>query len=238
MNHNGNSPMPSPEITWIDLEKWPRRTHFESFTTYSRCMIHASAKIDVTALHGACKATGRRFYPAMIVLAAGAANAIPEFRMVLSPERKPGTWNFVSPVYTTWHDDDKTFSSICTEYDPSPARLYDAVVRDMERYKDAKGHIVTPVPPNILPISCEPELAFDSFCVQPCGESVYGESVAPTLIWGRYVPGQDGRLLLPVSVSIHHAAADGWHIARFFRELQARCDAPDALSRPEGASLS
>ena len=43
MNHNGNSPMPSPEITWIDLEKWPRRTHFESFTTYSRCMIHASA---------------------------------------------------------------------------------------------------------------------------------------------------------------------------------------------------
>ena len=100
MNHNGNSPMPSPEITWIDLEKWPRRTHFESFTTYSRCMIHASAKIDVTALHGACKATGRRFYPAMIVRAAG------------------------------------------------------------------------------------------------------------------------------------------WHIARFFRELQARCDAPDALSRPEGASLS
>jgi chloramphenicol O-acetyltransferase type A len=40
---------------------------------------------------------------------------------------------------------------------------------------------------------------------------------------GKYYP-QDGKVLLPVAIQIHHAVCDGFHVARLFNELQAMCD--------------
>ena len=212
-----------PEISWINLEEWARKTHFESFTKHSKCIIHASCHLEVDILHDFCKNSGLRFYPMMVLLVTEIANRISEFRITLSEARLPGVWNFVSPVYTVWHDDDNTFSSICTEYDDNRNKFYQAILCDMERYKDVKGHIVTQVPPNILPISCIPDLNFSSFTIQPCGESVYGESVAPTVIWGKFFR-HEGKLLMPVSISVHHAAADGYHVSQFFNQLQELCN--------------
>ena len=35
------------------------------------------------------------------------------------------------------------------------------------------------------------------------------------------------RTILPVSLNIHHAVADGFHLSRFFLELQELLDAPE-----------
>ncbi len=215
--------MKSPAITWLDLETWPRRSHFQSFTTYSKCIIHVTQRLDVTRLYEECRRTGHRLFPTQVALVAEAANQVDEFRMVLSEDGKPGVWNYVSPAYSIWHEDDKTFSSLCTEYSENREELYQRIVEDMKRYQEARGHIVSPIPPNLLPTSCEPEIDFTSFLVQPCGESIYHQSIAPTIIWGRMTEA-DGRRTMPFSVSVSHAAADGYHLARFFRILQALFD--------------
>lgn len=215
--------MDTPQITWIDLENWPRKTHFQSFSTYSKCLIHATMRLEVTRLYDFCKSTGHRFFPTVIVLVAKVVNQLPEFRMVLSPEGKPGIWNYVSPVYSIWHEDDKTFSSICTEWREDEGDLYNAIIEDMKRYSGCHGHIVSPIPQNILPTSCEPDLDFESFHVQPCGEAVYMQSVAPTIIWGRMVE-RDGHRTMPMTVSINHLAADGYHVSQFFQNLQRLFD--------------
>lgn len=212
-----------PEITWINVAEWPRKTHFASFTSFAKCLIHATFQLQINNLHAFCKGSNVRFHPMMVMLVTEVVNRMPELRMTLSESGQPGIWNFVSPVHSVWHDDDKTFSSICTEYVADRKGFYNALISDMERYKDAKGHIVSPVPPNILPTSCIPELEFSSFSIQPCGESVYGQSIAPTIIWGKFAR-HDGRLLLPISMSIHHAAADGYHVAGFFNHLQQLCN--------------
>ncbi|EPW8855484.1 CatA-like O-acetyltransferase, partial [Enterobacter kobei] len=36
---------------------------------------------------------------------------------------------------------------------------------------------------------------------------------------------QEGRVLLPLAVQVHHSVCDGFHVARFFNELQEVCDA-------------
>ena len=221
--------MNTPEIRWIDVETWARKSHFQSFTTFSKCLIHATQKLDLTSFYAMCKTTGHRLFPSTVAVVARAANQIPEFRMVLSPENKPGIWNFVSPVYSIFHDDDKTFSSICTTYDDNMETLYRSIVSDMERYKDVKGHIVTEVPPNLLPTSCEADLDFTSFHIQPIGEAVYMQIVVPTIIWGRMT--DDGnRKTMPMTVSINHAAADGYHISRFFSLLQELLDSADTFA--------
>ena len=215
--------MNAPEIKWIDVDLWARRTHFQSFTSYSKCMIHATQKVDMSKFYAMCKSSNHRLFPATVAAVAYAANQIPEFRMVIAPENKPGIWSFISPVYSIFHDDDKTFSSICTPYHDNMEILYQAIIGDMERYKNVKGHIVSEVPQNILPTSCEADLDFTSFHIQPFGEAVYMQLVAPTIIWGK-MTNEMGKMSMPVSVSINHAAADGYHIGLFFKLLQTALD--------------
>ena len=37
--------------------------------------------------------------------------------------------------------------------------------------------------------------------------------------WGKYNL-ENGRLMMPLSMNIHHAVADGFHLCRFFNEVQ------------------
>ena len=215
--------MVNPEISWIDVDSWARKTHFQSFTSFSKCMIHATQKVDLTAFYAMCKSTNHRLFPATVAAVAYAANQIPEFRMVIAPENKPGIWNYISPVYSIFHDDDKTFSSICTSYNEDMELLYQAIVEDMEKLKNVKGHIVNEIPQNILPTSCEADMDFTSFHIQPFGEAVYMQLVAPTIIWGK-VTDSNGKKSMPLTVSINHAATDGYHIGCFFKILQQVLD--------------
>ena len=41
----------------------------------------------------------------------------------------------------------------------------------------------------------------------------------PRSNWGKYVT-RDGRTTLPVTLTVHHALADGLHISRFFQNLE------------------
>ncbi|MBR2357372.1 MAG: hypothetical protein IKA65_05045 [Lentisphaeria bacterium] len=55
------------------------------------------------------------------------------------------------------------------------------------------------------------------------GEAVYMQLVAPTIIWGK-ASCENGKNFMPVTVSINHAAADGYHIGCFFKVLQQVLD--------------
>ncbi len=209
--------MKDPQFTPIEVETWGRKTHFESFTSWGRCMIHCNADIDVTNLYRFCKGNGKRFYPMSILLITEAVNRVPELRTTLNEHKMPGRWNFLSPTYTVFHKDDETFSSINTVCRTDRSEFYDAIISDMENYKDAKGHIVTQVQPNILGISCIPNVKFNSFEIQH-----FGEFFAPSVIIGKRIE-KDNSFIMPASFSIHHALADGYHVGRFFEVLQTLC---------------
>lgn len=206
------------KFTAIDVEKWPRRTHFESFSSWGRCMIHCTADIDVTKLYNYCKKNGKRFYPMSIVLVSEAVNSIPELRTSLAEDKTPGVWNFISPTYTVFHDDDKTFSSINSGFSDDREEFYDTIISDMERCKNLKGHIVTQVQPNLLAISCIPNLKFSSFEIQH-----FNDFFVPCVIIGKRTDNGNGQSM-PVSFSIHHALADGYHVGEFFGRLQELCN--------------
>ena len=48
-----------------------------------------------------------------------------------------------------------------------------------------------------------------------------GRFLAPVVTWGRYSPDGRGGLSMPLTMNIHHAVADGFHLSRFFNEVQA-----------------
>ena len=63
----------------------------------------------------------------------------------------------------------------------------------------------------------------------PTAEEVYRQVAAehpsvsrddsnPRFSWGKFTE-ENGRVTLPVSLFINHALADGWHVTRFYRNL-------------------
>ena len=48
-----------------------------------------------------------------------------------------------------------------------------------------------------------------------------GEESNPRITWGAFVPDAEGRLQMPVTLLVHHALADGSHMAMFYDALRA-----------------
>ena len=46
-----------------------------------------------------------------------------------------------------------------------------------------------------------------------------GEESNPRFTWGKYQQDADGRMMMPLSVLVHHALADGLHIAKFYERF-------------------
>ena len=86
------------------------------------------------------------------------------------------------------------------------------VQRDNEYYMnhDAAGH------PNWFDASFIPWLSYDSMNIElPDGHLFF----APIVNWGRYRE-EGGRLMMPVTVRLNHAVADGYLVANVFRLLE------------------
>ena len=145
----------------LDRAAWPRSEHFDYYIRTVKCRYDLTAHLAVTALRERGKALGLRFYPLLLYIAARAINANREFRMGFNEHGAPGYWDFINPSYTIFHDDDKTFSDVWSEYDESFPVFYQNVLHDMETYKDIKGVRAKPGrPANCCPMSALPWLSF------------------------------------------------------------------------------
>ena len=47
-----------------------------------------------------------------------------------------------------------------------------------------------------------------------------GKDSVPRITWGRYDADAAGRLMMPVSVQVHHALMDGYHVGMFYKNLE------------------
>ena len=45
----------------------------------------------------------------------------------------------------------------------------------------------------------------------------------PSIEAGRFV-NENGKIMMPLSLTCHHAATDGWHVSRFLEDLQRDMD--------------
>ena len=54
-----------------------------------------------------------------------------------------------------------------------------------------------------------------------CGDGLF---LAPMVSWGKAEAAGD-QMLMPLSFEIHHGAADGFHIARFYDEVEQEASA-------------
>lgn len=204
-------------FTKIDWETWARKEYFEHYFTGVPCTYSATFRLDVTRL----RRRGDRFYPAMLYMISTVVNRHQEFRMACNAEGEVGFYDQVHPCYTIFHRDSETFSNLWTEYTSDYAAFCLAYEQDMAAYGDRQGMMAKPNPPeNTFPVSMIPWASFEGFHLNLKEGYDY---LPPIFTMGRFYE-QDGKILLPLAVQVHHAVCDGFHLCRFVNELQQLLD--------------
>ncbi len=205
------------KYTRIDLGTWSRGKLFRFYIDKMRMVMSMTVDVDVTSLKDYAKKKGVAFYPLMLWIVSNVINSHEEFKYGWDADGNLIRWDFVSPSYTDFHPEDESFTKMVTEYADDLLVFCDRVKADRERYKNDRA-VLENQPPNFFDVSCLPWVKYKHFDIHVFDE---GRFLAPVVTWGSYAR-ENGRLMMPLTMNIHHAVADGFHLSRFFREVQDR----------------
>ena len=208
-------------FTPMDESTWPRREHFQYYRKILPVGYSITVRLDVTRFRTMLREAGLKFYPSFIWCVSHTILSHPAFRMAVDGAGNPGTHDVLHPNYTVFHEDDHTFSDLWTEHDEDFSAFYRAFLADGETFGKNHGIKAKPGQPwNFYCISCVPWLSFEAYSSQVSGGQ---PTLFPVFTYGK-AEQREGRETLPVALSIAHAAADGWHTAAFFKDLQKLLD--------------
>ncbi|MBB3699493.1 chloramphenicol acetyltransferase [Flammeovirga yaeyamensis] len=198
-------------------EDWKRKPYFDYYYYNIKTKYNINHHIDITDFKNEIKERGLKFFPSMLYVILKIINQSDEFRMGFNEKGKLGCWNYVNPVYTIFHEDDKTFSDMWSEYKPDFQGFYNEIINDIETYKEVrevKARGSQPV--NFCPVSSIPWLSFESFSQETYCESTL---LYPIIRMGKFYE-KDAKVLLPISVFVNHAVADGYHTCKLINDIE------------------
>ena len=232
---------------FIDRTTWPRRHHLAFFETFAQPHFCITREVDASRLWAALETTPHKPFAAMLHATTRACNEEEVFRLRLRwPEAVAGSstepaalvlHDVVHPSFTARVDpvdpsapgcDLPLFAYATARYCPSfPdfAERVAAVSQAVRHDPDLVAHAAADTD-DLVFVSSLPWMSYTAVSHAMLDPT---RDCTPRVMWGRIEP-RGGRKVLSVSVQVHHGLADGGHVARWFRRLQARLDEPDWLA--------
>ena len=203
----------------IDMSKEPRSGQFAYFSAMADPWAGATVMVDITDFLPAIRIRGLPFFLSFLFAVTRAGNAVPELRRRLLPDGTVVEYDLCQPSYTAIKPDG-AYVYVDVDGGISDLRTFCAQGKANQAAAIEKG--VLAEGGDVLDhffISSVPWLHYAQIKL-PSG--MPGDS-HPRISWGKYQE-ENGRITLPVTLYVHHALADGWHISRFFENLRHELD--------------
>ena len=207
------------KFTPIDLQNWARGQIFYYFSQMAPTGYSLTVDVDVTELRRTLKRAGIKFFPAYLWLVTKNLNQQKEFK-IAEKDGVLGYYDALTPLYAHFHEDDHTFSLMWSAYSESFTEFYKTYLENQKQFGKNRGVLSQPqtLPPeNAYTVSCIPWVSFKHFAVHSYENKPY---YFPSVEAGRIFE-KDGRDYMPLSMTCHHAATDGYHIKCFLDALQS-----------------
>ena len=201
--------------TKVDLDTWERGTLFRYYIDDLRMVISLTVDVDAAPLVAFVKERSLPFYPVMIWVVSKVLNAHDEFKYSWDEAGDLIRWDSISPFWADFHPEDRNFTKQVTEYDENLEVFLARYEADRRTNRDLRG-VVPDQPKNSFDLSCLPWVRYRHLDLHVFDE---GKFLAPVVTWGKY-EWEGERAMMPLSMNIHHAVADGFHVAGFFNEVQ------------------
>lgn len=207
----------------IEMETWPRRKHYQFFSTFEYPHFSICADLDITPFLAFVKNRKISFTAAIMYLIARTANSIPEFRQRVR-EGNPIEYDVVHPSATILTKDD-LFSFCTVLYNQDFFAFVKETEEEIIRVKTEPNIEEKIQDDSVLFMTSIPWVSFTGF-MHPL--KLNPADSIPRFAWGKYK--QSGEeTIMPLSVQAHHAVVDGLHAGRFYDQFQGLLDQPESL---------
>ena len=206
--------------TIIDMSQSPCAGQFAYFFAMADPWAGATVMVDITDFLPAIRARELPFFLSFLFAVTRAGNAVPELRRRLLPDGTVVEYDLCQPSYTAMKPDG-AYVYVDVDGGLPDLRAFCAQGKANQAAAIAKGTLEEGG--DVLDhffISSVPWLHYAQIKL-PGG--MPGDS-HPRISWGQYRE-ESGCVTLPVTLYVHHALADGWHISRFFENLRRELDA-------------
>jgi chloramphenicol O-acetyltransferase type A len=210
---------------YLNLNTWSRRIHFEFFKNYANPYFNICARVDVTALLEFTRDhKGISFSIAYHFLSIKAANEVESFRYRLVGDRVVVHERIHAGTIVLLPDESFTF--VYFDYDEDFNRFHaDAKVAVEKALAGGPRLDERADQDNLIYHSVLPWFSFTSIShARNLGQV---DSV-PKISFGKYVK-EDGRVMMPVSVEVHHALMDGLHVGKYFELFEGYLSDPGGV---------
>ena len=201
----------------IDLEKYYRKGVYRHFSEDCKCSVSMTARIDVTDLVTFSKKTDTKFYLNFLYLLSKTLNSRDDYKMnYLWQTNELVCYDIINPTQYVFHEDTVTCTPVYTNYSEDYQEFYKNALADLERAKNTREYLLDAAThPNWFDASYVSWLSYDSLNVELPDGYLY---FIPIINWGKYRE-ENGRLMMPVTVRMNHAIADGYLVANVYRLL-------------------
>lgn len=213
---------------YLDLANWSRRELFQFFIGYTNPYFNVCAQIDVTKLVAAVRELrGVRVSSTLHYFALRVANEIEPFRYRLEGD-KVLVYEVVNGG-TTVLLPNESFAYAYFDYQTDFKQFVDGMSQAVDNVRTSTGPLKPTMRDDVIYHTTLPWISFTSFAhARTKGR---GDSI-PRIVFGKFSKEAE-RLIMPLSVEVHHALMDGLHVGRFFGRFEEMVAAPENWIKPE-----
>lgn len=205
----------------IDVENWERKECFGHFMSIAKSTYSLTVNMDISKLIIFIKKNNYRLYPSFTWIVSHSINKHKEFKMGYDKNKNVGYYDVVNPDYSVLNDKTKIMDTLCTIYSSNFKKFYNDMVNDLEAYKNLGER--TQAQSNFFIASCLPWITYTSFNASNESEHQF---LFPMVTWGKYFE-HGNKILMPLTLQIHHAVADGYHCSLFYNDIEQILNNPE-----------
>ena len=198
----------------LDIENWERKDHYYFFRKFEEPFWGVTVDIDCAAAYAYCKKNKHSFFLYYLHKSLLAANATEPFRYRISGEQVF--------IYDTVHAsptinrENGTFGFAYMDFRKDMLDFFEIAQREIERIRATSGLEPAVSGENVIHYSSLPWLNFSSLSH---ARSFSFQDSCPKISFGKMTE-RGGKKYMPVSVHVHHALMDGFHVGQFLEEYQ------------------
>ena len=207
---------------YLDIANWSRRELFEFFIAYKNPYFNVCTSVDVSKLGAFVRERPAvKISLAIHYFALRIANEIEPFRYRLK-DGKVFVYDVINGG-TTVLLPNESFSYAYFDYQRDFKSFITGMGNAVNEIRNGNGKLKPTMRDDVIYHTTLPWISFTSFAhARTPGR---GDSI-PRIVFGKFTK-ESGRMMMPISIEVHHALMDGLHVGRYLSRLE------EALSNPE-----
>lgn len=200
----------------IDEKTWKRAMHCMVFRNSVEPAFCVTFEVDITKFLKLVKEQKYSFTLAMVYAVCKCANAIEEFRYRFL-DGNVVLYDKIGTAFTYLNKETELFKVVNV---PMQDTLDEYIKIATKIAEEQKEYFTDPLGNGVFQCSPMPWVAYTHISHTNSGKK---DNATPLFDWGKYQE-RNGRIIIPISVQVHHSFVDGIHIGKFADELQRYMD--------------